>query len=252
MKVNNKFTGYGKRRSSTYFTLIELLVVIAIIAILAAMLLPALNKARAKASSISCMSNLKQFTLSEGMYQGEFSDYIAPPNDNTRIYAPHLYTSNYHWDYYFGRYYLGMGVNEEGNAIPKTWKVLRCPADTRKYLSSSPRSYSIIYKYTDITSTHAGLRTAKIKAPSKCIFIAENDSMKYRVNQGAKSKDATCGGSGGTGETVFWSSDDMGWNHGSKTNMLMLDGHADTVQVNRSVSYDGTSSEETIYYTNVQ
>ena len=115
-------------RAAEAFTLIELLVVIAIIAILAAMLLPALAKAKEAGKRISCLGNLRQISLSSQMYVDDFHGYY-PPRSNTNRWPAQLS------DYY------GQNV-----------KLLVCPSETTNapltssdatVADSAPRSYFI-------------------------------------------------------------------------------------------------------------
>jgi prepilin-type N-terminal cleavage/methylation domain-containing protein/prepilin-type processing-associated H-X9-DG protein len=75
------------KHRQTGFTLIELLVVIAIIAILAAMLLPALSRAKQKAQAAACMSDNKQLCLAWVMYSGDFNENLAINSD------PHVHST---------------------------------------------------------------------------------------------------------------------------------------------------------------
>ena len=92
-----------KHRCTEAFTLIELLVVIAIIAILAALLLPALAKAKEKAHVANCLSNLKQLGMTVTMYTGDNQEQFAgsgrgwpqmPFVDLLKLYNSYISTNN--------------------------------------------------------------------------------------------------------------------------------------------------------------
>jgi len=111
------------------FTLIELLVVIAIIAILAAMLLPALSKAKDKAKAINCLSNMKQWGLATVMYEGDNEDKLPLFGD---VFPP-VPTMTY-WFQKLGPYIVKQTAANPGNMEAYLSDSRKCPGGS----SSAP------------------------------------------------------------------------------------------------------------------
>jgi prepilin-type N-terminal cleavage/methylation domain-containing protein/prepilin-type processing-associated H-X9-DG protein len=146
-----------KKYSHQAFTLIELLVVIAIIAILAAMLLPALAKAKIRAQKTFCMNNLKQIQLCWAMYSGENDDKLVPVSNYSPSSPtdPKIQPGAAEAQLYPGNLTSGFGTSlvatnvrfgRLGLLYPclNSDTIFKCPADTKKTSKGDDtlRSYS--------------------------------------------------------------------------------------------------------------
>lgn len=147
----------GLRGGTKGFTLIELLVVIAIIAILAAMLLPALAKAKIRSQGVQCMNNTKQLTLAWRMYADDHNDLLLTCQDGVRKNPEDRYRVNW------------IQGNLDYSASAGNW-------DTRVYIETSP-----LWVYT-------GKSAAIFKCPADQASVLVSGTRRPRVRSNSMSQ----------------------------------------------------------------
>jgi len=224
---------------SSAFTLIELLVVIAIIALLAALLLPALSKAKSQALNIACINNLKQLEACWHLYALDHQDLLVPNNSVYAFNTTNDLAKGVSWCPGYARYDPSPTNIEAGALFPynTSTAIYHCPADAstvettdgtkltplrnRSYnMSQSVNGYPdfdpFLFKYIPFFKK---LTEIKKPNPTECIvFLDENADTLVDAQFGMPTE--TYGGQNG-----WW--DMPSDRHNRAGNISFADGHVD-------------------------